>query len=132
MSGYQKVVICGRLGRDPETTFTQAGVAICKFNLATSRKKKDGQEITSWHRCTAFQKTAEVIGQYVRKGQELLIEGELSYGQYEKDSVTHYTTDVIVNSFTFVGPKKDGGQQQNQHRETPQNNNGVPDDSIPF
>ncbi len=119
MAGVNKVILLGNLGRDPEMSSTQGGMAVCKFSLATSRKKKDGTEETAWHRCTAFDKRAELIGQYVKQGQQLYVEGELQYGQYEKDGVVRYTTDIIVNQFTFVGSRGDspspgGGDQGNQ------------------
>lgn len=112
MAGVNKVIIMGNLGRDPELSYTQGGMAICKFSLATSKKNKAGEEKTSWHRCTAFGKTAETIAQYVGKGSQLYVEGELSYGQYEKDGHTVYTTDIFVNEFTFVGGKKEEQPQQ--------------------
>jgi single-strand DNA-binding protein len=128
MAGVNKVIIMGNLGRDPELSYTQGGMAMCKFSLATSKKKKDGEEVTSWHRCTAWGRTAEVIAQYVGKGQQLYIEGELVYGQYEKDGIVRYTTDIFVNEFTFVGPGKNNQQQgyeggqsfQNQGYQQPQ------------
>lgn len=67
-----KVIILGRLARDPEIAYTQSGMAVCKFSLATSKKKKDGQEVTAWHRCTAFDKRAETIARYVEKGAAAL------------------------------------------------------------
>ncbi|MCP3923825.1 MAG: single-stranded DNA-binding protein [Desulfobacterales bacterium] len=114
MAGVNKVIILGNLGRDPEVTYTQSGMAVCKFSLATSKKRKDGSEVTAWHRCTAFDKRGEAIGRYVNKGQQLYIEGELQYGQYEKDGITRYTTDIIVNQFSFVGSKGSGGGGGNQ------------------
>lgn len=118
MAGVNKVIIMGYMGNHPDLSYTQGGMAICKFSLATSKKNKAGEEKTSWHRCTAFGRTAETIAQYVGKGQQLYIEGELSYGQYEKDGQTHYTTDIFVNEFNFVGSKQDQqkpqGQQQRQ------------------
>jgi len=112
MSGVNKVIILGNMGRDPEITYTQSGMAVCKFSLATSKKKKSGEEVTSWHRCTAFDKRGEAIGNYVKKGKQLYIEGELQYGQYEKDGVTRYTTDIIVNNFTFVSGKTDSNDRK--------------------
>ncbi|WP_027359287.1 single-stranded DNA-binding protein [Desulforegula conservatrix] len=110
MAGVNKVIIMGNLGRDPELSYTQGGMAVCKFSIATSKRKKDGTDVTSWHRCTAFGRTAEIITQYVGKGSQLYVEGELSYGQYEKDGIVRYTTDIYVNEFAFVGAAK-GGQQ---------------------
>jgi single-strand DNA-binding protein len=132
MAGVNKVIVLGNLTRDPETSYTQSGMAICKFSIATSKKVK-GEEVTSFHRCTAFKKTAELINQYVTKGQQLYVEGELSYGSYEKDGVTHYTTDIIVNQFTFIGGKKQqqsqGFQNQNQQQGFQQQR---AQDDIPF
>lgn len=122
MAGVNKVILVGRLGRDPEMTYTPGGMAVCKFPLATSKKKKDGAEVTSWHRCTAFGKTGEMIGQYLSKGRELYVEGELQYGQYEKDGVTRYTTDIIVNQFSFIGSGKGGGGQESAYPDEPYQN----------
>lgn len=119
MAGVNKVILLGNLGRDPEVSYTPGGMAVCKFSIATSRKVK-GEDVTSWHRCTAFDKRGETIGRYVSKGQQLYVEGELQYGQYEKDGITRYTTDVIVNQFSFVGSKQDNGQNQSGY----QQNNG--------
>ena len=117
MAGVNKVIIVGNLGKDPEISYTGGGMAVCKFSLATSRKQKDGTDKTSWHRCTAFNKAAELIGQYVAKGQQLYVEGELSYGQYEKDGHTVYTTDIIVNQFSFIGSKGNGNQGSQQQQQ---------------
>lgn len=103
MSGVNKVILMGRLGKDPEVSYTRDGLAVCRISIATSRKQQNGQEITSWHRCIAYGKAAEIIGQYVRKGHMLYVEGELVYGQYEKDGVTRYTTDIRVHEFEFTG-----------------------------
>lgn len=128
MAGVNKVIVMGNLGKDPELSYTQGGMAVCKFSIATSKRKKDGTDVTSWHKCTAFGRTAEIITQYVGKGSQLYVEGELSYGQYEKDGIVRYTTDIIVNEISFVGAAK-GGQQQNhdsQMGQPPQQNNYQP------
>lgn len=116
MAGVNKVIIMGNCGKQPELSYTQGGMAVCKFSLATSKRKKDGTDVTSWHRCTAFGRSAETIAQYVSKGQQLYVEGELSYGQYEKDGQTHHTTEIFVNEFTFVGSKQDQPKQQGQQQ----------------
>ena len=100
--GYQLVIIHGNVGNDIELTHAKSGIAIGKFSIATSKRMNDGSDKTSWHRCVAFGKTAETMAQWVKKGSGVLVEGELSYGQYEKDGVTHYTTEVVVNRFTFT------------------------------
>jgi len=111
MAGVNKVILLGNLGRDPELTYTQSGMATCRLSIATSDKRKDGTEVTQWHRCVAFERRAEVIAKHFRKGSKIYIEGKLSYGQYEKDGIKHYTTDIIVNSFEFIESRGDAGQQ---------------------
>ena len=111
MAGVNKAIILGRLGRDPEMTYTASGLAVCKFSLATSKKMKDGQEVTQWHRCTAFDKAGELISRYVNKGSQLYIEGEITYSQYEKDGTTRYSTDIIVREFNFISGGGGGGGQ---------------------
>ena len=133
------VTLLGNIGKDPETRYTQNGMAVTNFSLATNEVVK-GEKKTQWHRCVAFDKTAELIGQYVRKGSTLGVEGKISYGSYEKEGVTHYTTDIIVNRIHFTGkPEQPQQSQQSQQHQTvqhaKQNMGGqVVDDSddIPF
>lgn len=124
MAGVNKAIILGNLGRDPEMTYTPSGLAVCKFSIATSRKGKDGQDITQWHRCTAFGKAGELISQYVSKGNQLYIEGEINYSQYEKDGVTRYSTDIIVREFNFIGGGGGGGGQQSSYQGNQQGGGG--------
>ena len=123
MAGMNKVILIGNLGQDPEISQSQAGKQITKFSIATSDGMKDqsGNIKTEWHRCIAFGKTAEIIGNYVKKGSTISIEGSISYGKYDnKDGVTVYTTDIICNRVVLLD-KKDNNQgqqapQQNQQR----------------
>ena len=88
-------------------------MAICNLSLATSEKIK-GEEKTQWHRLVSFGKTAELIEQYVKKGDQLAIEGKISYGSYDKDGTTVYTTDIIVNRIHFVSSKSNQNQERKQ------------------
>ena len=112
MAGSQIIIITGVIGKEIELQYTPGGMAIANFSIATSRKKKDGEEKTSWHRVKAFSKTAEVIAQYFGRGSWIQITGEMDYGSYEKDGITRYTADVIANQFNFVGPKQDRQNDQ--------------------
>ena len=159
MAGLNKVMLIGRLGRDPEMKYTQQGTAICNMAIATSENWTDKstgerQEKTEWHRCVSFGKQAEVLGKYLVKGSQVYVEGKLQTRQYDKDGQTHYATDIVVQDFTFLGggqQSNGGGQQsgrgnqkapgqqtgqQSQGRQQPQNNqnNGYDDGtgSIPF
>ena len=124
--GLNKVLLIGYLGKDPEVTYTQSGIAVANFSLATSKSWKDKttgekQEKTEWHRIKAFNKQAETVGRYLQKGRQIYIEGEITYYQYEKDGVIKYGTDIIMNNFQFLG----GGDSQqtplqpDQNRVTP-------------
>jgi len=126
MAGVNKAIILGRLGQNPEISYTQSGLAVCKFSIATSKKQKNGQEVTQWHRCTAFDKAGELISKYVSKGNMLYIEGEINYSQYEKDGVTKYSTDIIVREFNFIssGGDRQGGSQNTQQGGGYQGNQG--------
>ena len=131
-SGTQKVLILGTLGKDPELTNSKGRMGIFKFSLATTKTYKDKNDTTSWHKCVAFGKTAEVIAQYCGKGGMIHVEGELAYGQYEKDGIIRYTTEIIVKELTFIskngssGKPSDGSSNQqsnysgNQNKQRPQ------------
>jgi len=128
-----KVIIAGNLGRDPELKSSQSGMTICRFSLATSEKKKNGEQEVQWHRIVFFDKRAEVIGQYVKKGHKLLVEGKLQYGQYEKNGNTIYTTDIIGHNFEFLTSKKEAGNlDQGYTQGIDQNQDQVDDSDIPF
>lgn len=121
MAGLNKVMIIGNVGRDPETTYTQGGVAVTKITIATSETWNDKtsgekKEKTEWHRITFFGKQAETIGRYVSKGSQLYVEGKIQTSQYEKDGITRYSTDIIANVFQFLGGKKQDGQQSQQQQ----------------
>ena len=115
MAGLNKVILIGNLGSDPEMRYTASGTAVCKFSLATSRKftGKDGQkqEKTEWHRIVAWTKLAEICGQYLSKGKQVMIEGRIEYGSYEKDGVKHYTTDIVADNMVMLGSPGGRGQE---------------------
>lgn len=97
-----KVVLLGRMVKDPELRFTPgSGTAVSRFTVAVNRQfKKDETDFIS---CVAFGKTAETISQYFVKGQQIAVAGRIQTGSYDKDGKKVYTTDVVVESFDFVG-----------------------------
>jgi len=132
-----KVILIGNLGADPEMRYTADGTAVCKFSLATSRKYtgKDGQKVekTEWHRIVAWRKLAEICGQYLTKGKQVMIEGRIEYGSYEKDGVKHYTTDIIAENMQMLGgPGPDRGAAREPEPPFTPPEGGVPEDDIPF
>ena len=117
MGSVNKVILLGRLGADPEVRYTQDQTPVASFNLATSinYKNKSGEKIdkTSWHRCVAWRKTAEVIGEYFKKDNQIYIEGSLESRSYDdqKTGEKKYITEVVVNNFQFVDSKAGGSTQ---------------------
>ena len=108
-----KVILLGRVGVDPEVKYMPSGNAVLNLSLATSRKFKNQEsgayeDKTEWHRVVFFNKPAETIGQYVKKGQQLYVEGRLQSRKWQDiDGVEKYSTDIISDNFTFVGSKSD-------------------------
>ncbi|MGV8930928.1 MAG: single-stranded DNA-binding protein [Luteimonas sp.] len=112
--GINKVILVGNLGNDPETKYTQGGMAITKISLATSsvRKDKDGnqQERTEWHRVTFFGKLGEIAGEYLKKGSQCYVEGSIRYDKYTgSDGVEKYSTDIIGDEMQMLGGRGEGG-----------------------
>lgn len=112
--GINKVILVGNLGNDPETKYTQGGMAVTKISLATSsvRKDKDGnqQERTEWHRVTFFGKLGEIAGEYLRKGSQCYIEGSIRYDKYtDKEGIEKYSTDIIADEMQMLGGRGEGG-----------------------
>ncbi|HQS57333.1 MAG: single-stranded DNA-binding protein [Gallionellales bacterium 35-53-114] len=108
-----KVILIGRLGKDPETRYMPNGEAVTNAALATSENWKDKsgekQEKTEWHNLVFYRRLAEIAGEYLKKGSQVYIEGKLQTRKWEKDGVTRYTTEVIVNEMTMLGGKSAGG-----------------------
>ena len=137
-----KVILLGRLGADPEVKFMPSGTAVLNLSLATSRKFKNQEsgnyeEKTEWHRVVFFNKSAETIGQYVKKGQQLYVEGRLQTRKWQdKDGVEKYSTDIISDNFTFIGSKSDTTSTESQSSKSndsfDQSPSSQQDDDIPF
>lgn len=146
--GINKVILIGNVGNDPETKYTQGGMAVCKLSLATTsvRKSRDGEttERTEWHRVTFFGKAGEVIAEHVKKGQQLYVEGSIRYDKRTgTDGVERYFTDIVADDFQFLGGKPGegggrGGERSSSRaparREEAPKHQGADfaDDDIPF
>ncbi|MDP8228530.1 MAG: single-stranded DNA-binding protein [Candidatus Electryoneaceae bacterium] len=142
--GVNKVVLIGNLGKDPELRYTPNGLAVARLTLATTDRRKVGDEWTDqteWHRVVLFGKTAEAAGNYLSKGKQVYIEGRISYGSYEKDGVTRYTTDIIGNTMIMLGGRGDSGASVEPPFESgaasspppqPDNQSNDDEDDLPF
>lgn len=138
MAGLNKVILIGNLGRDPEIKYSQNGMAICHIAIATSEQWTDKntgerQDKTEWHRLVVFGKQAEICEKYLKTGSQIYVEGRLQTRSWEKDGQTHYTTEIVVSNFQFLGGGQQGcnqnagqGRQQNQsqgYQQQPQSQN---------
>lgn len=109
-----KVILLGNLGKDPEVKYTPNGVAVARFSLATNEryKDKDGnwQDKTEWHNLVAFQRTAEIAGEYLKKGRSVYIEGKLQTSSWDdkESGQKKYRTEVIVNDLVLLGGQREG------------------------
>lgn len=118
-----KVILMGRLTRDPEVRDTQGdnASAVARFSLAVDRRfKKDGEQTADFINCVAFGKTGEFIEKYGRKGTKFVVEGRIQTGSYtNKDGQKVYTTDVVVEQVEFAESKAASGQNGNQSSSAP-------------
>jgi len=106
MASFNKVQLLGRVGRDPETRYTQSGDPISNFSLATSEKVK-GEERTEWHQVSVFGKTAEIVEKYVRKGALILVEGRLQSREYtDKTGQVKKVWEIVGSNVVLVDTKK--------------------------
>lgn len=112
MSSLNKVILIGRVGKDPEIRYTADGKSVASFSLATSEKRKDkDNEKTEWHNIIAWARLAEIVGEYVKKGSLLYCEGRIESHEYTgKDGNKKKQYNIIINAMQMLGSK--GGAQQ--------------------
>jgi len=115
MASVNKVIIVGNLGRDPEIRYMPSGDAIANIAVATSFKSKDKntgeqKELTEWHRISFFGRLAEIVGQYLKKGSSVYVEGRLQTRKYtDKDGVEKYATDIVAEQMQMLGGRQGMG-----------------------
>jgi len=146
--GINKVILVGNVGQDPETRYLPSGGAVTNLSLATSESWKDKnsgeqQERTEWHRVTFYNRLAEIVAEYVKKGSKLYVEGRLQTRSWEQDGVKRYATEIIANEMQMLDSRGagDSGVYQNQapRSSAPRQQSAPPpgdmdsfDDDIPF
>lgn len=116
MAGLNKVMLIGHLGRDPEVRHTAGGQQVANFSVATSESFKDREGVrqtrTEWHKVVVWGKLAEICGQYLRKGNQVYMEGRLQTRQWEdQQGQTKYTTEVVGQNMVMLGGRGQGGGQ---------------------
>ncbi|MDH5366285.1 MAG: single-stranded DNA-binding protein [Cyclobacteriaceae bacterium] len=122
MSGVNKVILVGRLGKDPEVRHLESGVGVANFSVATSEVYKDRnsgerKEVTEWHNVVLWRGLADVAEKYLKKGDMVYVEGKLRTRSWEKDGVTRYTTEVVGDNMTMLSTK---GSNESSNKSTPQ------------
>lgn len=113
MSGVNKVILVGHLGKDPEVRHLENGVNVASFSLATTEtitnKSGERQDLTEWHNIVVWRGLADVAEKYLRKGKLIYLEGKIRTRSWEdKEGVKRYTTEVVADTFTMLGKKDDG------------------------
>lgn len=112
--GVNKVILVGNIGQDPETRYLPSGGAVTNVTLATSESWKDkntgeNQERTEWHRIVFYNKLAEIVAEYVKKGSKLYVEGSLRTRSWEQDGVKRYATEIIADQMQMLDSRGAGG-----------------------
>jgi len=130
MSGINKVILVGHLGKDPEIRYLEGGVSVTSFPLATSESyNKDGRKVeqTEWHNIVMWRGLADVAAKYLQKGKLVYIEGKLRTRSFEdKDGFKKYTTEIVAENFTLLGRKSDF--EDDNIKSTIKSNIDMPDD----
>nr|DAK49057.1 MAG TPA: Single strand binding protein [Caudoviricetes sp.]DAS81769.1 MAG TPA: Single strand binding protein [Caudoviricetes sp.] len=132
-----KVILIGRLGREPELRYMPNGEAVCNFSVATSESWKDKngqrQEATEWHNVTMYRKLAEIAGQYLTKGSQVYLEGKIQSRKYQgKDGIERTAYEIIANEMKMLGGNSQATQEQPKHQQAPVEPVGDIDDDVPF
>lgn len=110
-----KVLLLGRLGKDPEMRYAPSGTAIATFSMATNHRQKgqngDWIDKTEWHNLLAFGKTAEIVGEYLKKGSQIYVEGRLQTSSWEdQQGQKKYKTEIVIAEMQMLGGKSDSDQ----------------------
>ena len=137
-SGINKVILLGNLGADPELRTTAGGDAVATISIATSDSWKDKntgeeQQKTEWHRVVFFRRMAEVVGQYLKKGSSVYIEGQLQTNSYEDKNTGEkkFSTQIVARDMQMLGSRNNSERQSNSSDEASMDQTPM-DDEIPF
>jgi single-strand DNA-binding protein len=122
--GINKVILVGNVGQDPETKAMPNGTMVTNISIATSESWTDKntgqkQERTEWHKVVFFNRLAEIVSQYTRKGSKLYVEGSLRTRQWEQDGIKKYMTEIIGSEMQMLDSKNSGEQQQQPRQQQP-------------
>ena len=137
MSGVNKVILVGYVGKDPEVRYLDGGVAVARFSFATteSYKNKEGKKIdqTEWHNIVLWRAVAEVAEKFVRKGSHLYLEGKIRSRSYGEENNKKYITEIIADTMQMLGgPRVDDGGSKSPDTSAVESPTEVPNENLPF
>jgi len=141
MAGINRVILVGNLGKDPDVITFENGVKKATFSLATteSYKNKEGNRVdqTEWHNIVLWRGLAEIAERYLRKGNQIYLEGKLRTRSYEQEGVKKYITEILGDNMTMLGSRRETTEesdsaQATQAPQSKENDLQVPDDDLPF
>ncbi len=127
--GVNKVILVGNLGNDPDVRYTASGAAVANISIATSESWKDKntgeqQDRTEWHRVVFFNRLAEIVSEYLKKGSQIYVEGRLQTRKWQdKEGHDRYTTEIVANEMQMLGGRGGGGSS---NYEAPQQESAAP------
>ena len=140
-----KVILVGNVGKDPEARYSQCGTPVANFSLATNERFKDRsgewQDRTEWHNIVAWQRLAEIVGEYVAKGSKVYVEGKLQTTSWEdrQSGERKYRTEIVARDLLLLGPRGNGGadhqgptHNENQDQPSHAGSGEIVDQDIPF
>ncbi len=142
MSGVNKVILVGHLGKDPEVRHLENSVNVASFSLATTEtitnKNGEKQDLTEWHNIVVWRGLADVAEKYLKKGKQIYVEGKIRTRSWDdKEGIKRYTTEIVADSFTMLGKKEDGPSSGNNAASSIPSaseiiNSSEGDDDLPF
>ena len=139
MASINKVILLGNLGADPEIRYTAGGDAVATVSVATSSSWNDKQsgekrEKTEWHRVVFFRRLAEIVGEYLKKGSSIYVEGQLQTNSYEDKNTGErkFSTQIVAREMQMLGSKNNMDGQQDSPKEMQSQEPPAFDDEIPF
>jgi len=143
MAGINRVILVGNLGKDPDVITFENGVKKASFSLATSEsyKNKDGNRVdqTEWHNIVMWRGLADIAERFLRKGNQIYLEGKLKTRSYERDGVKKYITEIFVDNMTMLGSRRDSSEvppeiaaQETKSDKLQDQEIDTPKDDLPF
>ena len=135
MSGVNKVILIGNLGKDPEVKYLESGVAVANITLATTEnyKNKEGEKVsqTVWHDIVLWRGLAEIAEKYLKKGSSVYIEGKIRNRKWEdKEGITRYKNEILADNLTMLGSRPSPEKSNENESQNQENPNGL--DDLPF